>query len=207
MRPRGEPGGTSQVLGTPPTMGERIRAGRKALSWNQNDLAERLGVTQPTVANWEAGVHAPRQVMLVKIAESLDVSLGWLAGGETPTEPGAEGPAASYVRRPLQHVPVLSARSAERAARGDLDPHEVATDYVPVTYDGGRLAAVFLPEGRAPDGVPPDSLLIVDYERREPELGDLTLLLTEAGLLARSWGTSGHTGEVVGTVVASIRFH
>ncbi|MCI5046789.1 MAG: helix-turn-helix domain-containing protein, partial [Aquisalinus sp.] len=48
---------------TESAIGARIRLSRKMKGLNQADLATRLGVSQPTVANWESGVHDPRQLM------------------------------------------------------------------------------------------------------------------------------------------------
>ena len=189
------------------TIGQRIRACRKDAGLNQGALAERLGVTQPTVANWEAGVHDPRQLMLAKLADTLGVSLGWLAGGERSSAERDKGAGAPYMRRPIQHVPVLDAASAAMVAKAGLDPHEAATDYVPVTYGGGRLAGVFLAEAAAPSGAAPGTLFIADYDRRDPGVGDTVLICTEAGLIARAWPEGGRRERACATVVASIRFH
>ena len=189
------------------TIGQRIRASRRALGLNQSALADRLGVTQPTVANWEAGVHDPRQLMLAKLADALGVSLGWLAGGERSDSERDTSAAAPYVRRAIRHVPVLTARCAARVASDGLDPHDAATDYVPVTYGGGRLAAVFLPEAAVPEGHVGDTLFVVDYDRRRPNPGETVLLSTEAGVLARVWPEGGRAEAPMGTVIASIRFH
>jgi transcriptional regulator with XRE-family HTH domain len=188
------------------TIGQRIRTTRKRLGLNQGALADRLGVTQPTVANWEAGVHDPRQLMLAKLAEALGVSLGWLAGGERSDRERDRSATAPYVRRPIQHVPVLTPEAAVRMACGTPDPHDMATDYVPVTYGGGRLAAVFLPEDAVPPGFAPDTLFVIDYDRTRPTEGELVLLRHEGRVLARAWrGSLG--GRAAGTVIASIRFH
>ena len=197
-------GGGAAALGE--TIGQRIRTCRKRAGLNQGALADRLGVTQPTVANWEAGVHDPRQLMLAKLAEALDVSLGWLAGGER-AEGETDAVALSYLRRPIQHVPVLTPEDAARVAGGGLDPQDAATDYVPVTYSGGRLAAVFLSGGAAPAGVAPGALLVADYDRRAPAPGEIVLLRTEGELTARAWTRGERAGAVCATVIASIRFH
>ena len=40
---------------------------------SQTDLAERLGVSQPAVAHWESGAHAPRYALLPRIAAVLEI--------------------------------------------------------------------------------------------------------------------------------------
>ncbi|MBB4658436.1 helix-turn-helix domain-containing protein [Parvularcula dongshanensis] len=188
------------------TIGLRIRTARKALGLNQGALAKRLGVTQPTVANWEAGVHDPRQLMLAKIADALSVSLGWLAGGERSGREQDTSPGAPYLRRPLQHVPILTPNSLSRVVTGQLDPHEVATDYVPITYGGGRLVAVFLPEAEPRSGIPSETLFVLDTERRRPLSGELVLLEDAGGPVLHRW-QEGETGLALGRVIASVRFH
>lgn len=206
-RTEAEPPGSAAASDPAETIGQRIKACRKRAGLNQGALADRLGVTQPTVANWEAGVHDPRQLMLAKLADALGVSLGWLAGGERSEAERDKGAGAPYMRRPIQHVPVLTPEAAVAVARAGTDPHEAATDYVPVTYGGGRLAAVFLAEGASPEDAAPGTLFIVDYERRDPAPGETALLCTEAGLVAREWPRRGRRERPCATVVASIRFH
>ncbi len=53
------------------TLGERIRAHRLASGMTQRDLADRLGVTQQSVARWEQGAP-PRRYMLRAIDALLD---------------------------------------------------------------------------------------------------------------------------------------
>lgn len=36
-------------------------------------MAERLGVSQPAVAHWESGAHAPRYALLPRIAALLEI--------------------------------------------------------------------------------------------------------------------------------------
>lgn len=198
------------VVGPDQTIGHRIRASRKKAGLNQGELAALLGVTQPTVANWEAGAHDPRQLMIAKLAEALRVSLGWLAGGEQTAADRNEGPATPYVRRPIQHVPVLSPDGAVRVTLEGLDPHDLATDYVPVTYGEGHLAAVFLTDAAAPERAAPakaGALFILDYERTRPVPGETVLLCTEAGPIIRDWPEGGRAERIGATVIASIRFH
>jgi transcriptional regulator with XRE-family HTH domain len=75
--------------GNPPdTLGKRIAqtrlhvgAGRGKLL-TQSALARQLGVTPPTVSQWEADASEPELAMIVKIAAALGVSPGYLAFGE-----------------------------------------------------------------------------------------------------------------------------
>lgn len=52
---------------------DRMTELRKRKGWTQGDLAERIGVEQPTVQRWEQGKREPKFEQLFKIAEVLDV--------------------------------------------------------------------------------------------------------------------------------------
>lgn len=59
---------------------ERLKDLRKQAGLTQVDVAERLGVSQPAYASWERGVKKPTQENLVKIAQTLNVSVDYLVG-------------------------------------------------------------------------------------------------------------------------------
>ena len=61
-------------------VGKHIKTFREDLGITQKELANRLGVTQPTVGNWEAGIREPRTKQLLKIAQELGVSVADLLG-------------------------------------------------------------------------------------------------------------------------------
>ncbi len=56
-----------------PSAGARIKAARLLKGLSQTELAERLGVSQPAVAHWESGAHAPRYALLPRIAAMLEI--------------------------------------------------------------------------------------------------------------------------------------
>ncbi|MET0545751.1 MAG: helix-turn-helix transcriptional regulator [Caulobacterales bacterium] len=60
--------------------GARIREARLKMGWSQMQLAEKLAVSQPAVAHWESGVHAPRWALLPRIAELLGIRREDLTG-------------------------------------------------------------------------------------------------------------------------------
>ena len=66
------------------SIGDRIRQARKSRGLSQSDLAQRVGVSQPAIANWESGIHDPRRLTLAKLAEALEAPLDWLAAGVDP---------------------------------------------------------------------------------------------------------------------------
>ena len=48
-------------------LGGRIAALRKAMGWTQQELANRMGVNQPTIATWETGGQVPSRGRLDKL--------------------------------------------------------------------------------------------------------------------------------------------
>jgi len=82
---------------------KRIKSTRISLGLSQAILAEKTGVSQPTVANWENGSHIPRQAVLEKISDVLGVSALWLLSG---TREGDDIPASLYLQTPIRHIPV-----------------------------------------------------------------------------------------------------
>jgi transcriptional regulator with XRE-family HTH domain len=56
------------------TFAEHIKRGRKAKGWTQLDLAQALGITQQTVANWEAG-SIPKGNRIAPLSQALGIEL------------------------------------------------------------------------------------------------------------------------------------
>lgn len=63
------------------TLGGRVSSAREAAGYSTSDLAKQLGVTDKTLANWEADRAAPRANKLVMLAGLLSVSPSWLLSG------------------------------------------------------------------------------------------------------------------------------
>lgn len=79
---------------------------RKEKGYNQEELAERIGVSRQAVSKWETGDAQPALAQLIALADALDISLDVLCGrvesttatASTPTttpEPAATASAAS----------------------------------------------------------------------------------------------------------------
>lgn len=210
----------------PVSIGDRIRDARKNLGLSQSDLAKKIGVSQPAVANWESGVHDPRRLMLAKIADALQVSAGWLASGARSEVEADKQPAAAYLRRPLQHTPVISFTDAARLFEDpDADPHAVAEDYIPVTSGADRLFALFVDDEAVDLAFPKGTLVVIDYADRRPIDGAFALFLVDGPPVIRRWreapsrlepsSSSASYGpiyldappKIIGCVRVSIRIH
>jgi prephenate dehydratase len=62
----------------------RIRAARLALGLSQQQLAGALGISQSTVALWEAGRTAPRRALMPRLAAVLRTTVNRLEAGAAP---------------------------------------------------------------------------------------------------------------------------
>lgn len=172
----------------PFSIGDRIRESRKQVGVSQADLARKVGVTQPAVANWESGVHDPRRLMLTKIADALRVSPDWLASGARSTAEADKHPAAAYIRRPIQHTPVISFADAARLLDDpDADPHAVAEDYIPVTSGAEKLFALFVDDEAVDLAFPKETLVVIDYADRRPADGAFGLFVLDGPPVIRRW--------------------
>ncbi|GJL92423.1 helix-turn-helix domain-containing protein [Hyphococcus sp.] len=170
------------------SIGERIRQARKSKGLNQSDLALRVGVSQPAIANWESGVHDPRRLTLAKLADALEAPLDWLAAGDRSSAESDKHAAAAYIRRPVRHVPVISLRSASLLARDpNADPHVMAEDYMPVTLGPTKLFAVFVNDPAVDLAFLPDTVVVIDYEDRTPDDGDYCLAQVNEAPVLRRW--------------------
>lgn len=48
---------------------------RKRVGLSQEELAKKLGISQPAVAKWESGVSRPNILLLPKLAEVLECTV------------------------------------------------------------------------------------------------------------------------------------
>jgi len=78
------------------TFGERLRAARESAGLSRADLANKLGLTNPSqISRYEAGKGYPTFQALVAISETLPVDLNWLLTGEP-------SPLASAIHHAMQ---------------------------------------------------------------------------------------------------------
>ena len=73
--------GASIIAAAMSTVGQRVKLARKAAGLSQQQLAEKIGVTQPTIAELEKG-DSKSSKYVVEIALACDVSPRWLAKNE-----------------------------------------------------------------------------------------------------------------------------
>jgi transcriptional regulator with XRE-family HTH domain len=100
------------------TLGARIARLRRDLGMTQAELAERLGVTQPAVSDYENGdIRLPADVV-VQIARIVGVSTDELLGlkGAAPRA-GAPSPRSRRLYRRLQDIEKLPRRDQQALLR------------------------------------------------------------------------------------------
>lgn len=207
-------------------IGDRIRHARKARGLSQADLAHRIGVSQPAIANWESGIHDPRRITLAKLADALQTPFDWLAAGHRSAFEADKHAAAAYIRRPLQHVPIISIRAAALLARDmRADPHSMAEDYLPITASSSTVFAFFLDDEAVNLAFPSGTIVVVDYAERAPDDGVFCLASVAGKPILRCWRdgpprlepastneefeaiTADDTVSIIGCVRVSIRVH
>ncbi len=62
--------------------GKKIKEARIKNGWNQADLAQRMGLKQASISQFEKGIRFPTPVNIDKFCEILGVSRDFLAGDE-----------------------------------------------------------------------------------------------------------------------------
>jgi transcriptional regulator with XRE-family HTH domain len=62
-------------------IGDRIAQTRKNLKWSQADLGIQVGVSREIIGRYERNEVSPSIDVAIKIANALNVSLDYLAGG------------------------------------------------------------------------------------------------------------------------------
>ena len=100
--------------------GERLKQARENAGLTQEELAERLGLSEQSIYYWEAGQHFPRPKHLRELIALLRTPADWLLGEERRV---GEDPAAYLAEE---------AELSFRAATGELSPEELqdVMDYI-----------------------------------------------------------------------------
>lgn len=137
-------------------LAHRLKTRRLQLGLSQNALAQKCGVSQPTIANWERGGHVPRRATLDGIATCLEVDPIWLLSGEQPAH---LNPAHQHLSRPIHQIPIY----AWPRKLSDLGS-ATAVRYVSLSADGGDLLGL---EASECERFPAGTILIFDRAETE----------------------------------------
>lgn len=82
---------------------KRLRAAKKL---KQDELAELVGVAQPTIQRWEGGKRAPRRVYLDKLAAALAIPVADLYQEEEVDVIPSADELAEMIERAMKELPV-----------------------------------------------------------------------------------------------------
>lgn len=74
------------------TMGDKILNLRKARGWNQEELAERIGVTRQAVSRWESGAAKPDADKIIAVCDLFGVSADYLLRDQYSGESSSNQP-------------------------------------------------------------------------------------------------------------------
>lgn len=79
-------------------IGHRVKECRELKRLSQGELARRVGVTQPSISDWETGKSEPSVDNLRILAVELNVWFEWLATGRGPRDyiPGTKEASEEY---------------------------------------------------------------------------------------------------------------
>lgn len=96
-------------------LGERLARLRKERGFTQVELADKIGIIQPILSDYERGKLRPHPQMLVHLARALQISVDELLGLEPPRKNGV--PLNRRFLRRLQAVDQLPKRDQEALLR------------------------------------------------------------------------------------------
>lgn len=90
----------------PGTLGQRIRAVRKAWGWTQTILGEAIGSPQNTISDWEKDLNRPSGAALIALSRLFRISEAALTTGKGFTLPEAPGQSsgAAMSKRDIQDL-------------------------------------------------------------------------------------------------------
>ncbi len=97
-----------------PALGRILGRQRQRLRLTRSELAQRVGVTKTTIANWELGYRTPRVQQLRLLATALSASVMELEAA-LPVDTGALSTLGALIRNRQTHLGLSRAEIARRA--------------------------------------------------------------------------------------------
>lgn len=71
-------------------IGERVARLRRGKGWKQKELASQVGCSLQQVSKLERGAWMPRMSVIVRLAETFNVTADYLLTGRGPRHPGTD---------------------------------------------------------------------------------------------------------------------
>jgi transcriptional regulator with XRE-family HTH domain len=212
------------------SMSARIKEARQARGWSQQELAEQVSVSQPTIVHWEQGTHIPRHLALARLADALGVSRQWLQGDGDSIDPVKTthvdlsqptiAPHQNYLRQAIQHVPIFSGPLDRTEISASLRGQRAPFGYIPVAMALTSPVAMRVDDNAVRREFPKGSIAVIDCADKTLIDGKFYLFALNGTARLRRWGASPIrleadsledvqfltvAPEVLGRVVMSVR--
>lgn len=166
------------------TIGQRIRRARMRQGLSQSELATRVKVSQPTIANWEQDSHAPRTATLDRVAKILGVEPFWLMNGGG----GRNGHSAgSFLSLPIRHAPLFDWPAA---GNGFEPTRQEPRDYFAVSTRAEDCYALTVHDPAVSSVFPEGSIAILDATPGQLADGDFHLFNIDGKYCLRRYRSS-----------------
>lgn len=91
------------------TLGQRLQRLRKGQGYTQVELADKIGIVQNIISEYERGRLRPHAEMIVRLAQALEVTADQLLGLK-PTRANGRAVTDRRFRRRLQKINALNKR-------------------------------------------------------------------------------------------------
>lgn len=186
------------VVTDTPGLGERIRGARIARNLSQVELAQRVGVSQATIAHWETGAHAPRPAMVDRLATALETDAETLVADAPRAPPAGAFDAFDYLKTPIRHVPVLRWPRTPEACAAILAGAGAESGYVTLSIAHDQVMWLTIEDPGAADEFPSGAMALVDRSDRLLRDGLVYLFHLDGRFLVRQWRTPPHRLEAPG---------
>jgi transcriptional regulator with XRE-family HTH domain len=180
------------------SMSARIKEARQARGWSQQELAERVSVSQPTIVHWEQGTHIPRHLALARLADALGVSRQWLQGdGETVGSgevvrsglyPTGDLPHLNYLSQPLQHVPIFAGPLDRAEISACLRNERSPIGFIPIVMPVHSAIALRVEDPAVRREFPKGSIALLDCAEQSLQDGKFYLFAINGAARLRRWG-------------------
>lgn len=119
-------------------IGERIRELRKRHRFTQADVARKIGVSSPTITQWENNQTAPKGDNLLRVASVLGCTPDWLVTGKGHPDDIHENAEAAPRLKGL--VPVINEVQAGHWTDIKTGFDEEASEWIPTLHANSRYA-------------------------------------------------------------------
>jgi transcriptional regulator with XRE-family HTH domain len=179
-------------------MSVRIKEARQARGWSQQDLAERIGVSQPTIVHWEQGTHTPRNLALARLADSLGVSRQWLQGDSEAQAVIAASRSESYLKNvsPVQnylssvihHVPIYAGTLGKDDIESCLNQKRPAIHFMPVAIPLLSPIGLIIDDPAMERRFPSPTIAVVECADRILVDGKTYIVALDGVVKLRRWG-------------------